>query len=206
MPNAYLVSLPYKNKFLNASDIVFDIEGSYNTSNKINRVGLWYPDFQAFSMYSFKSSLGAWVGINWAVNSGEPTSNAIYINITSTASPFTWTVAGVDKNTGLIINRYTNQPNDNPRQIPYTGKYRKASDIVTEIEGGTGPNTNTKIIKLGLWHRDAQAYSFYRYSSSIGAWVGIDFDIKPGDIINIYPSSSISSFTWTPGLVVTPEP
>jgi hypothetical protein len=155
-------------------------------------------------MYNFIS--GGWVGINWSVDSGTTSSNAIYMNVTSTAVPFTWTVAGTDKNADMIIKRYSNQPNDNPRQIPWTGKYRKASDIVKEIEGGTGPGTNTKIIKLGLWHREAQAYSFYMYSSSVGAWIGIDFDVKPGDVINIYPGSGISSFTWTPGLVLTPEP
>lgn len=198
--NAYIVSLPYVSKFSKASDIVQDIEGTTATVSKINRVGLWHPNVQAFSMYNYV--IDNWYGINWNVDAGTSSSNAIYLNLTSTAGTFTWVISGTDKNAGLIFNRNTGISNENLRHIPYSSIYKKASDIVLDIEGTL--TTNAKISKIGKWHPDVQSYSFYSFVSGTG-WVGIDFDIKPGDAVNIFPSSSATSFTWTPKLVVIPE-
>ncbi len=198
--NAYIVSLPYVSKFSKASDIVLDIEGTTATVSKINRVGLWHPDVQAFSMYNYVTD--NWYGINWNVDAGTSSSNAIYLNLTATAGTFTWVINGADRNADLVFNRNTGISNENLRHLPYSSIYKKASDIVIDIEGSM--TTNSKINKIGKWHPDVQAYSFYYFVSGTG-WVGIDFDIKPGDAINIFPSSSVSSFTWTPKLVVTEE-
>jgi hypothetical protein len=199
--NAYILSLPYINKFSKASDIVLDIEGTTATVSKINRVGLWYPDVQAFSMYNYV--VDNWYGINWNVDAGTSSSNAIYLNLTSTAGTFTWVISGLDKEAGLIFKRNTGISNENLRHLPYSSIYKKASDIILDIEGTM--TANAKISKIGKWHPDVQAYSFYYFVSGTG-WVGIDFDINPGDAINIFPSSSVTSFTWTPKLVVTPSP
>ena len=197
--NAYILSLPYVSKFSKASDIVMDIEGTTATVTKINRVGLWYPPVQAFSMYNYV--IDNWYGINWNVDAGTSSSNAIYLNLTSTAGTFTWIINGQDKIANLLFTRNTGIANENLRHLPYSSIYKKASDIVLDIEGTM--TTNAKISKIGKWHPDVQSYSFYYFVSGTG-WVGIDFDIKPGDAINIVPSSSATSFTWTPKLVVPP--
>ncbi len=199
--NVYIISLPYVSKFYRASDIVMDIEGTTATVTKINRVGLWHPDVQAFSMYNYV--IDNWYGIDWTVDAGTSSSNAIFLNLTPTAGTFTWVINGTDKNAGLVFNRNTGMPNDNLRQLPYSSIYKKVSDIVLDIEGTL--TTNAKISKIGKWHPDAQAYSFYYFVSDTG-WVGIDFDVKPGDAINIIPKSSVTSFTWIPKLVITPAP
>ena len=199
--NAYIISLPYVNKFSKASDIVTDIEGTTITVSRINRVGLWHPDVQAFSMYNYVA--GNWFGINWNVDAGTSSSNAIYLNLTSTAGTFTWVINGTDKNAGLVFNRNTGISNENLRHLPYSSIYKKASDIVFDIEGTL--TTNAKISKIGKWHPGVQAYSFYYFVSGTG-WVGIDFDLNPGDAVNIFPSSSATSFTWMPKIVITPSP
>ncbi|MCX8093588.1 MAG: hypothetical protein N3E50_05425 [Candidatus Goldbacteria bacterium] len=191
--NAYILSLPYVSKFSKASDIVMDIEGTTATVTKINRVGLWHPNVQAFSMYNYV--VDNWYGINWNVDAGTSSSNAIYINLTATAGTFTWVINGTDKNAALVFNRNTGISNENLRHLPYSSIYKKASDIVMDIEGTL--TTNAKISKIGKWHPDVQAYSFYYFVSGTG-WVGIDFDLKPGDAVNIFPSSTVTSFTWTP--------
>jgi hypothetical protein len=201
-PNGYIVSLPYNSKYTRASDIVIDIEGSPATGNKTNRVGLWYPNAQAFSMFNFVG--GSWLGIDWPIDGGSRSLNAVYLNVPSTAAAYTWVVAGTDSVKDLYFKHQTGLPNENIRFMPFTSAYRKASDVVRDIEGGTGPGTNTKISKIGAWNVPAQAYIFFIYQS--GGWIGIDFDIKPGDALNVWPSASVNEFTWTPKISMTPVP
>jgi hypothetical protein len=149
------------------------------------------------------------MGQNWYVDAGTSSSNAFYLNVSSTAGTFNWVTAGTDNLSGLIFTRNVSIPNENVRHVPYTGNYRKASDIVKDIEGGIGAGTNTKISSVRYWDRNSQSYIIYRYSSSAGMggnWVGTDFELRPGTAVNILPSNTATTFTWTPGLVVTPVP
>jgi hypothetical protein len=121
-------------------------------------------------------------------------------------SDFTWLVSGKDTITPLYF--YYNPPasglaNSNKRSIPYGSTYLKASDIVTELEGGTGAGTDTKINKLMVWDAGQQAFSTFIYNQTVSRWLGTDFSIKPGDSLVIYP---MTSFTWIPKLVITPVP
>ena len=201
--SAYRPSLPYDNKFTTASSIVPDIEGNTYTGNRINQLLLWNPVSQTSSVYQYITGFGSWNGNNWTVDAGTLSSNAIYMNVVST---FTWIVAGKDKLVPLYFNYnsfVSGLTNINKRSLPYGSVYLKASDIVLEIEGGIGVGTNTKINKLMSWDEESQTYRVFMYLSAFSGWFGNDFDIKPGDSLSIFP---VSSFTWTPKLVITPVP
>lgn len=201
--NVYRLSLPYINKYVKASDIVNEIEGNTYSASKINQLLLWNPENQSSRVYSFSQSFGRWLGTDWTVDTGTVSSNALYLNI---VSDFQWIVAGIDKNSALEFKYNTfvsGLSNSHKRSMPYSSAYQKASDIVKEIEGGTGAGTNTRIDRLMTWNPETQSYSAYSYSSAFGRWIGNDFDIVPGSDLNIYVTQN---FTWTPKLVVTPVP
>ncbi len=194
--NTYRVSLPYVSKYTKAGDIVTDIEGSLSTDAKINRIALWDHINQVYNPYSYK--MGTWIGTNWAVDAGTSSSNAF---AAYTMSSFAWTVAGTDTSAGLGFAYNPAITNGNVRMLPYTGTYTKASDIVTGIEGGTGPGTNTKINRIAVWDSVNQIYVPYSYKASMNGWVGTDSQILPGMAVDIYLSGNTGVFTWTPKLV-----
>ena len=121
-------------------------------------------------------------------------------------SDFTWIITGKDTVTPLVFGfnpLISGMSNSNKRSIPYGSIYVKASDVVMELEGGTGAGTDVKINKLMVWDASTQTFKSYIYNTAFARWTGVDFDIKPGDCLNIYPSSA---FTWTPKLAITPVP
>ncbi|HRU38679.1 MAG TPA: hypothetical protein P5511_02285, partial [Candidatus Goldiibacteriota bacterium] len=202
--NTYRVSLPYVSKYSNAAGMATDMEGSLTVApSYTDNLSLWNPNSQAFIPFSYKSFIGTWIGTNWAVDAGTSSSNAVYLH---SVSDFDWVVAGVDSSVQLGFSYSALRANANKRMLPYGCVYSRASDIVNEIEGGTGPGTNTKIGKLALWNPATQSYIIFGYNAIIGAWIGTNFDIKPGNAINIYPSGNTAEFTWEPKLVVTPVP
>jgi len=87
--------------------------------------------------------------------------------------------------------------NTNWISIPYESNYTKASDIVNEIEGGTGPNTNQKINTVTLWKSGSQDVESYKYNPLLGKWVGTDFSINAGDGISLILSGNTNNFDWT---------
>ena len=122
------------------------------------------------------------------------------------ASNFTWVSAGVDDAVTLAFyfhDASSGNTNINKRSIPYTASYKKASEVVMDLEGGTGAGRNTKIDKLMLWNPVTQTYKMYAYNYSFNRWLGLDFDIMPGDAVNLFTTSS---FTWNIKLVATPVP
>lgn len=201
--NIYRLAIPYQSKYTHASDFVTEIEGNLTTSTKINQFHLWDPHYQASISYGYSAGFGKWIGTNWAVDAGTSSSNAIYMYA---ISAFDWIAAGTDNSIGLIFSYNSTLPNSNKRSLPYTSIYKKASDIVADIEGGTGAGTNTKIDMVLKWDPIYQAFIVYGYRPSMSAWGGTNFDIYPGDAVNIYPSGNTAAFTWTPKLVKTPVP
>ena len=201
--NVYRISLPYVNKYTTASSIVQDIEGNTFTANKIDKLLLWNPFNQSSVVYGYSGGLGKWVGTDWNVDAGTTSSNGIYLNV---VSDFVWTITGIDKLTGLSFYFNPAQQNSNKRCLPYTANYQKASDIVIDIEGNTGAGSNTKINKVMLWNPISQSFAVYGYSDGLNKWAGTNFDILPGDMINIFLSGNTSAFTWTPKLIITPTP
>lgn len=192
----YRVSLPYTNKFTKASDIVADIEGNTYTSTKISDLLLWNPQVQSSVTYGYSG--GRWQGVDWTVDAGTSSSNAIYM---FALSSFDWYVAGTDKNSALVFTHNPGMTNSNKRSLPYSMLYTKASDIVADIEGNT--YSAGRIYQLMLWAPATRAYTTWGYDYAQNRWKGVDFTILPGDSVNIYTTSS---FTWTPKLVVTPVP
>ncbi|MFS8130858.1 MAG: beta strand repeat-containing protein [Candidatus Dojkabacteria bacterium] len=87
--------------------------------------------------------------------------------------------------------------NTNWISIPYESVYSKASDIVNEIEGGTGSGTNKKINTVTLWRPTPQDVESYKYNPLLAKWVGTDFNISPGDGISLILSGTTQNFDWT---------
>lgn len=195
--NTYRISLPYVSQYDNASDVVTYLEGSLTTTpTKINNISLWIPSTQSFVPYGYKESVGAWVGTDWSVDPYGLSMNAMYLHAISS---FNWVVTGTDVSTPLIFNYNSGMTaNNNKRMIPYTSNYATVSDIVLEIEGAM--NTNTKINRLSVWVPSTQSYSAYNYNTGMQSWLGTNFNIIPGDALNINVSGNTSSFTWQPTL------
>lgn len=184
--NVYWMSLPYNSIYTKASDIANEL-----TEGNIRVVGKWDIAAQKTRLYYYLR--GRWRGNDFDINSGD----GIYV---STISSFSWYITGTDKSTTIsfIHSPSFRATNEHWISIPYTGIYGMASDIVTDIEGGTGPNTNTKIIEVGLWDPSTQGVVTYTYTPT--GWTG-DFAISPGDGIYL---KVVTSFNWQPKLI-TPE-
>ena len=190
-PNVRWFSLPYRSTLLTASAIVQDIEGPSMGHTKIDVVARWDPATQNSQVFAWFR--GAWRGTDFTVGAGD----SMWMN---SVSAFSWVVVGTDRAPTLTFTVHAPPlGNVNWRGIPYTGTYTRASDLVRDIAGGTGPGTNTKIIEVVKW--DATTQTFQRYSYGGSGWSGNDFTINPGDGIYF---NIVASFTWQPKLV-TPE-
>jgi hypothetical protein len=78
--------------------------------------------------------------------------------------------------------------------LPYNSIYKKASDIVCDLEGGDGViSPSTKIDVVGKWVPGLQASTTYFYDLGFMEWNGDDFAINPGDGIYV---NIISTFNW----------
>lgn len=115
-------------------------------------------------------------------------------------SDFTWVVNGTD---GAIALTFTFHPpasaNLNWVSVPYTAAYRRASDVVLDIEGSLGGEANARIMEVGRW--DPLVQRFVTFSWSPRGWGGADFSLVLGEGIYF---RVVSSFEWTPRLL-TPE-
>jgi hypothetical protein len=201
--NTYRMSMPYSTAYIKALDIVAAVEGNTYTANKIDMVATWNPYTQSFVPFSNK--FGTWsLGTNFNVDAGTASSNAIYMHA---VSAFTWTQVFNEVSASLIFHHNSVIANANKRMLPYSANYGKASDIVRDIEGGTGAGTNQKINKIAKWNAASQSYIVFAYSAGLAQWgLGTDFNILPGEAVNIYASGNSASFTWTPKLALTPVP
>ena len=179
-------SLPFRSDYTKASDIATELG-----SSKIDVVAKWNPATQAPILYYYFR--GAWRGTDFSIAAGD----GLYIG---SVSAFSWVVVGNDRPVSLSFT-FNSGPlgNVNWLSLPFTGTYALASDLVRQIEGGTGPGTNTKITEVVKWNAATQ--TIVRYFYTAGGWSGADFSISPGDGIYFRITSS---FTWTPSLI-TPE-
>jgi hypothetical protein len=111
-------------------------------------------------------------------------------------------INGTDGSVPHVFTAYA-PPNANVNwfSLPYTSAYAKASDLVRDIEGGTGPTAHTKIDVVAKW--DPITQTVITYSWTVGGWTGTDFVLTPDVWAGVY-FRVVSSFTWTPRLM-TPE-
>jgi hypothetical protein len=191
--NIYRPSLPYVGQYANVNGIVSEL-----TQFKTDIVAKWDVTNQAYDAYSYYSGFGTWIGNNWVNDAGTAASYGFMLHALTS---FNWVVVGTDNNPALNFTANIAKANSNLRQMPYSGIYAKASDIVTDIEGGIGPGTNTKVYMIAFWDAVAQTYSVYLYNNIFATWSGDNFTVLPGSEINFYVSSG-ASFTWSPKTVV----
>ncbi len=193
---------------LSASDIVIDIEGGTGdgTNTKIDQIAYWDANGQTTgAVYSYTEdpfSGNGWGGTDFTITPG------MAVSLQATSS-FTWVTNGTDSGTnGYDIINNADKGDINWVSVPFTIKDMNgdgkitASDIVLQIEGGTGDGTNTKIDQIAYWDANGQTtgavYSYTEDPFSGNGWGGTDFTITPGMAVSL---QATSSFTWTPELV-----
>jgi hypothetical protein len=192
--NTYRISLPYISGYTKASDVVSYLEGSLTTTpTKINNVSFWIPETQSFVPYGYKETVGNWIGTVWLIEPYGLSMNAMYLQILSS---FDWVVTGTDISTPLVFTYNPVISNNNKRMVPYTSAYEKASDVILDIEGAM--NTDVKIRSVAKWVVASRSYLAYTFDARFQIWMGTNFDINPGDALNIFPSGNTASFTWQP--------
>ena len=189
-----------------ASDIVTSIEGGTGggTNSKLTVVGKWNPAIQGTDNYYYSAfPVPGWVGTNFKINPGD----GINLVLSTTAGTFTWETAGTDFNTTQAFQYNSGLKNNNYIGCAWSTDLATASDIVTEIEGGTGGGTNTKLTVVGKWNPATQGTDNYYYSAfPVPGWVGTNFDIIPGDGINLVLVSTAGTFPWNTKVLTTPRP
>ncbi len=196
--NSYRIGLPFNSPYGTASAIVTSIEGNPVTASRINNIAFWDPSQQSYIARSYIN--GSWRAPDWTVDAGTLSSNAIFVNV---VSAFTWNVTGTDKSAPLFFKYYPGKQNMQERMIPYASAYQKASDIVRDIEGNTA--TANRINLIAVFNPAMQSYTAYVHNGTI--WPApSNFNVVPGDIIQIRLSGTTSEFTWTPKMAGTPIP
>ena len=197
--NDNVIGLPYTTSLQKASDIVTSIEGGTGpgTNQYISSVGIWNSSGQNYyTAYQYIDGIG-WLGDGEAaLNPGT----GILLLLSGNNSIASVEVSGVDRDVELNFTYNVGDTNDNVIGLPYTTSLQKASDIVTSIEGGTGPGTNQYISSVGIWNSSGQNYyTAYQYIDGIG-WLGDgDAALNPGTGILLLLTGDK---TWTPGLVI----
>ncbi len=174
-------SLPYVSEYRRASDIAAAL-GYEN----VDVVGKWVPALQSALVYYHVP--GGWRGTDFPIRAGD----GLCLGV---RRAFVWNVTGTDANVTLPFT--WNPPptgNVNWISLPYTGVYRRASDISGEL----GPS---RISEIGLWNPVSQTALWWFWTGS--AWVGSDFAIPPGAGVYLLVASS---FDWNPRLIAPPVP
>jgi hypothetical protein len=190
--NVNWISLPYDSAYKKASDIVATIEPS-GTNTKISGIAKWDAKTQSSIGYGYVGGPG-WLGTNFDIYPGD----GIYISLSGNTGSFDWTIVGADLATTLHFTYNPSKTNVNWISMPYTGVYKKASDIVSALEPS---GTNRKISGVAKWDTRTQTSMGYGYVAGPG-WIGTDFDIYPGDGVYISLSGNTYSFDWTPELII----
>ena len=186
--NIYWFSLPYGSGYRTAKDISDAL-----TEANIDVVARWDPARQAPRLWVFLR--GAWRGEDFPIGTGD----GLWVGIRAT---FAWVLNGTEGTQPLRF-RFNMPPQANVDWfgLPYTSAYRRASELVLEIEGGTGPTDRTWITEVGKWDADRQTILRFRFTSS--GWSGTDFSIAPGD--GLYFRLFVD-LTWRPRLIIADVP
>ncbi len=182
----YWMSLPFVSEYSSASDITSEL-----TQSNINLVAKW--DRTSQDVVSYYYARGKWRGRDFSIGAGD----GIYV---SPIVGFTWDIVGTDSDATISL-PFSGVPTKNNKHwisVPYTGVHTRASDIVWDIEGGTGPGTNMFIVEVGLWDPGSQSERVYYYTPT--GWTGDDFLLSPGDGIYL---KMVQSYIWSP-LLLTP--
>jgi hypothetical protein len=189
--NVNWLSVPYDSTFKKASDIVAAIEPG-GTNTKISGIAKWDAKTQTSMGYGYVAGPG-WIGTDFDINPGD----GVYISLSGNSQSFDWDIIGEDSESIRTFSYNPSKTNVNWISVPYTGVYKKASDIVNALEPS---GTNTKISGIAKWDAKTQTSMGYGYVAGPG-WIGTDFDINPGDGMYISLSGNSQSFDWNVDLV-----
>jgi len=212
------ISMPHTSDYVNASDIVLDIEGALSPGGVdvyINYIGKWDPATQGVTESFFYQEVGppalwGWNGgADFVINPGD----SITIQLSGNTGSFDWQVAGTDVRCTRSFTYNAGIGNDNWITVPWTGQYTMASDIVLDIEGALSPGgVDVYINYIGKWDPATQGVTESFFYQEVGppalwGWTGgADFVINPGDGITLQLSGNTASFNWLQLLTSDPLP
>lgn len=222
LSNINWISIPYVPSYYTNSTALFsrqmldkssiligDIEGGrgLNTNQKVKRVSLWDPATQGtIKNYTYRAggAFNKWTGVDFSITPG----GGIFLETSASVANFDWTMVGSDKQSAIdFVYNGPSATNIYWLSLPYSSMYGKASDIVSDIEGGTALGTNQKIKRISLWDPANQGtiknYA-YRAGGAFNKWTGVDFAINPGGGVFVELSGNTPEFRWTPALLVEP--
>ncbi len=169
-----------------ASDLVEDIEGNLDTSEKIEDMVRWDPEERGYTEQYYFDGEG-WTGDDFIMENGD----GIGLGV---VNDFDWNIYGSDSEHEIT---YGDERPRHYTSIPYTladqtgdGELR-ASDLVMMIEGDL--ESREYISDVVRWDPANEDHDerFY-YDDLTGEWVD-DFEIEPGNGIGF---SVESEFTW----------
>ena len=186
--NVHWLSLPYRSTYRSAKDISDAL-----TETRIDVIAKWNPATQTPILWYFLR--GAWRGTDFPLVPGD----GFYIGVLSS---FSWAITGTDR---AIIHSFATVPPSSPTAhwmgLPCTVAYARASDVVRGIEGGVGPNANSRIVEIGTWDPIAERLVTFWWSPT--GWTGTDFRIEPGRGLYL---RIVSDFAWAPELIAPDVP
>ncbi|MEP7103272.1 MAG: IPT/TIG domain-containing protein [Candidatus Dojkabacteria bacterium] len=212
--NVNWVSMPFNSQYKKASDIVVEVEGSITGSvgnprnRKINSISIWNPITQtAGSVFSYNTGTNIWTGSDFNINPGD----GLNITLSGQTNSFDFLVSGNDTINTRTLN-FNSAPTSNVNWIsmPFTTKFRTASEVVTDLEGGligsVSVSKDKKISSISLWDPTVQGSTkIFYYNTNFNIWTGDDFTITPGSGLSIVLSGKgFNSFDLNHILVINP--
>ena len=194
--NIFWVSVPYNKPYVNASNIVADINVQNglpaDSGQIVTSIGRWTgtTDPQAQESYDFLDGLG-WNGTNFNMVTGD----AVYLNIAQTT---TFTLK-----TSNDPNFVFNLPYDAGRgnifwvSLPYNGNFTDVTSIIADINTSAGlpADSGTLVTSFGRWVGSTQAQESYDFLDGLG-WNGTNFSYNPGDGYYINLAGTVDK--WKP--------
>jgi hypothetical protein len=208
--NANWISLPYSSPYKKLSDIVIAIEGGTAGADRDRIVGVYYWNA------TLQQRIGiTWGGFGWNlandadINPGDGIC-LVLSSLMAVGQQFNWTIVGTDVSStqNFTYLNPTLRTNANWISLPYTSAYKKLSDIVVAIEGGTAGADRDRIVGVYYWNATQQQRIGITWGG-FGWNLANDADINPGDGICLVLSSLLAvgqQFQWDPALIVPPVP
>lgn len=200
--NTNWISIPYYTDYMQGLNIVNEIEGGVdlNRNKKLSSISKWKVGTQNAEYFSYSPIIKRWSGTNFVIDMGD----GVSVVLNGTANNFVWTIVGNDDYKNLSFNLNVGIQNTNWISMPYTGMHKYATDVINDLEGGTGLGYNLKVSSISSWNPMNQNAEYYSYSPILKKWLGNNFLIKPGDGISIVLSGNTNHFEFIPYLILDP--
>ncbi len=205
--NGFWFGIPINTTYYNLlTAVVRDIEGGtgVGTNHILTTIGYWNGGGQGIVTMTY-------TGFGWTTASDAPLQPGMAVYMARSnrwPSSWNWVINGTDFDNTVTIG-YNNpvvRTNGYWFSVPISGGYDKLTDIVIDIEGGTGPGMNHNITTVGYWNGGGQGIVTMTYTG-FGWTVASDAPLLPGMAVyiarsNVWPNP----YDWSVDITVTEVP